>query len=116
MHEEIGRSSQKYLGLQSSGVKNEHVLQILRLEAEVEVALQGHPTGRDQLCLWCGGTMPDILPPSNVGPIVEGRQPTLSYQPLGVMLKPLGIRKQLVAHVTTDICLQARHVLLHELL
>jgi predicted dienelactone hydrolase len=32
------------------------------------------------------------------------------------MLKPLGIRKQLVAHVAADICLQAMHVLLHELL
>ena len=39
MQEEIGRSSQNYLGLQPSDAKNEHVLQILRLEAEVEVAL-----------------------------------------------------------------------------
>ena len=34
----------------------------------------------------------------------------------GVLLKPLGIRKQLIAHVAADICLQGRHVLLHELL
>jgi hypothetical protein len=47
----------------------------------VEVALQGHPAGRDQLRPWCGGTMPGVLPPSNVAPVVEGRQPTLSYQP-----------------------------------
>ena len=93
MHEEIGRSSQKYLGLQPSGVKNEHVLQILRLEAEVEVALEAHPTGREQLRVWCGGTMPGVLPPSNVALVVEGRQPTRSYQLLGVLLEPLGIQK-----------------------
>ena len=93
MHEEIGRSSQKYLGLQPSGVKNEHVLQILRLEAEVEVALQGHPAGRDQLRPWCGDTMPGVLPPSNVAPIVEGRHPTLSDQPLGGYAQTAGHTK-----------------------
>ena len=93
MHEEIGRSSQKYLGLQPSGAKNEHVLQILRLEAEVEAALQGHSAGHDQLRPWCGDTMPGVLPPSNVALVVEGRQPTRSYQLLGVLLEPLGIQK-----------------------
>ena len=34
----------------------------------------------------------------------------------GALLKPLGIRKQLGAHVAADIYLQARHVLLPELL
>jgi hypothetical protein len=34
----------------------------------------------------------------------------------GVLLKPLGIQKELVAHVAADIYLQGRHVLLHELL
>jgi hypothetical protein len=34
----------------------------------------------------------------------------------GVLLEPLGIRKQLVAHIAADICLQGKHVLLHELL
>jgi hypothetical protein len=37
-----------------------------------------------------------VLPPNNVALVIEGRQPTLAYQPLGVVLEPLGIRKQLV--------------------
>jgi hypothetical protein len=82
----------------------------------VEVVLEAHPAGREQLRLWCGDTMPGVLPPSNVAPVVAGLQPTRSYQSLGVLLEPLGIQKELVAHVATNIYLQGRHVLLHELL
>ena len=82
MQKEIRRSSQKYLGLQPSGVKNELVLQILRLEAEVELEQEAHPAAHE-LRPWCRGTMLDILLPSNVAPVVEGGQPTQSYQPLG---------------------------------
>ena len=91
---------------------DKNVLPIRRLEVVVEVEVEAHPGGREQLHQWCGDMMPGVLPPNNVALVVEGRQATPAYQPLGVVLEPLGIRKQLVAHVTVDICLQARHVLL----
>ena len=59
----------------------------------MEVALQGHPAGRDQLRPWCGGTMLGILPPSNVALVVEGRQPTPAFQPLGGCARTIGHTK-----------------------
>jgi hypothetical protein len=47
------------------------------------VEVEAHPGGREQLRQWCGGMMPGVLPPSNVTLVVEGRQPTPTYQPLG---------------------------------
>jgi hypothetical protein len=80
-----------------------NILPIHLLEVVVKVEVEAHPGGCKQLRQWCGGMMPSVLPPNNVALIVEGRQPTPAYQPLGVVLEPLGIRKQLVAHVTADI-------------
>ena len=86
-----------YLGLEPSAAArvgmDENVLPIRLLEVVVEVEVEAHPGGREQLRQWCGGMMLGVLPPSNVALVVEGRQPTLAYQPLGVVLEPLGIRK-----------------------
>ena len=107
-----------YLGLEPSVAAragmDENVPPIRRREVVVEV--EAHPGGREQLRWWCVGIMLGVLPPSNVALVVERRQPSPAYQSLGVVLEPLGIRKKLVAHVTVDICLQARHVLSHVLL
>jgi hypothetical protein len=52
---------------------DENVLQILRLEVEVEMAVEvdAHPCGREQLCPWCGGMMLGVrqttLPHSSKG-------------------------------------------------
>ena len=62
---------------------DENVLPIHRLEVVVEVEVEAHPGGREQLRQWCGGMMLGVLPPSNVALVVEGRQPTPAYQPLG---------------------------------
>ena len=86
-----------YLGLEPSAAArvgmDENVLPIRLLEVVVEVEVEAHPGGREQLCQWCGGMMPGVLPPNNVSLVIEGRQPTLAYQLLGVVLEPLGIQK-----------------------
>ena len=86
-----------YLGLEPSVVAragmDETVIPIHRLEVVVEVEMEAHPSGREQLRWWCVGIMLGVLPPSNVALVVERRQPSPAYQSLGVVLEPLGIRK-----------------------
>ena len=87
-----------YLGLEPSAAAragmDENVLPIRLPEVVVvEMEVEAHPGGREQLCQWCGGMMPDILPPNNVALVVEGRQPTPAYQPLGGCARTAGHTK-----------------------
>ena len=86
-----------YLGLEPSAAArarmDENVLLIRRLEVVVEVEVEAHPGGREQLHQWCGDMMPGVLPPNNVALVVEGRQPTPAYQPLGGCTRTAGHTK-----------------------
>ena len=88
-----------YLGLEPPTVAcarmDKNVLPIRRLEVvvEVEVEVEAHPSGREKLRQCCGSMMLGVLPPSNVAPIVEGRHPTLSDQPLGGYAQTVGHTK-----------------------
>jgi hypothetical protein len=76
-----------YLGLEPSTTARAgmdvNILPIHLLEVVVKVEVEAHPGGCKQLRQWCGGMMPSVLPPTNVALIIEGRQPTPAYQPLG---------------------------------